>query len=327
MHAIDNEFSICTQDDDCRLSQVRCQCAKNGHPFGKFGWGNLKSLTKVPQKAGKDLRAEMLAFHQEHYRAPRMRLVVLGYDPLDELQDMVVRVFGDAGVCCLPCEPSFALKPSTKKTPAAATNANTNANANMASRETTNRMTLKSAPPPMPPPVAATNSNTNVDFSFAKFGAPFSPESLTHICCVVPVKQMHSIHLTWQLHSVMSAYLTKPEGYISHALGHEGPGSLYSALRRLGLCTSLCCGVGEGGEQSSTAFALMQCEIKLTSKGMERWAEVISMVGHSLTQSNHTIPKIVIVRENISPVKMKVFSFCVCVVWLSFVRCSASSRC
>lgn len=48
------------------------------------------------------------------------------------------------------------------------------------------------------------------------------------------VKDDHSVTVTFQLPPLGKMYKKKAEDYISHLLGHEGPGSLLSALKVFG---------------------------------------------------------------------------------------------
>jgi hypothetical protein len=241
LQSIESEFAGVLQDDDTRLMQVQCKCAKNGHPFGQFGWGNLKSLKTDPEKAGIVVRTELLRFHQQHYRAPSMRLVVLGYDSLDAMQKMVEKVFQNVGLCCLPCEPAPA--------------------------------TTQAAVPPTPPsadladPAAAAAAATPAVL-------PFEPASLAQVTCVVPVKQAHVLNLTWQLSPSLRKYRSSPLEYVAHLLGHEGPGSLFSALKQLRLADALYVDT----TSQTSVFSLFQVEISLTANGIRQWALVISMV-------------------------------------------------
>ena len=45
------------------------------------------------------------------------------------------------------------------------------------------------------------------------------------------MKKTHKLIMTWYLPSSVADYKTKPGNYISHVMGHEGPGSLLSALK------------------------------------------------------------------------------------------------
>jgi hypothetical protein len=49
---------------------------------------------------------------------------------------------------------------------------------------------------------------------------------------IVPaVKEQHEVTVTFPLPPLRRYYTTKPETYISHLVGHEGLGSLLSALK------------------------------------------------------------------------------------------------
>lgn len=66
------------------------------HPYHRFGTGNLDTLKNLPRKRGVDVRKEFIKFHDDHYSANRMKLVVLGKDSLDDLEEWVGELF--AGV-------------------------------------------------------------------------------------------------------------------------------------------------------------------------------------------------------------------------------------
>lgn len=53
------------------------------------------SLRDLPQSKSIDVRQELVDFHDRHYRAPAMNLVVLGNHSLDELQEMVLSSFSE----------------------------------------------------------------------------------------------------------------------------------------------------------------------------------------------------------------------------------------
>eukprot|EP01035_Chromulina_nebulosa_P018086 gene18086-23734_t len=58
-------------------------------------------------------------------------------------------------------------------------------------------------------------------------------------------KRSHTIVLTWQLPPVIALYNTKPTGYISHLLGHEGKGSILSVLKSLNYANYLSAGLSD----------------------------------------------------------------------------------
>jgi nardilysin len=78
---------------------------------------------------------------------------------------------------------------------------------------------------------------------FEQHGSPFAPSALK-LYRIIPVKDRHSLSITWQLPPQFSRWKSKPCDYIGHLLGHEAQGSLLSALKKKGWVTSCVAGVG-----------------------------------------------------------------------------------
>ncbi|XP_022732672.1 nardilysin-like isoform X2 [Durio zibethinus] len=92
--AVDSEFNQVLQNDSCRLQQLQCHTSEHGHPFNRFSWGNKKSLVDAVEK-GIDLRKQILKLYNDYYHGGLMKLVVIGGEPLDVLQQWVVELFSD----------------------------------------------------------------------------------------------------------------------------------------------------------------------------------------------------------------------------------------
>ncbi len=82
------------------------------------------------------------------------------------------------------------------------------------------------------------------------------------------VRQGHQLIVTFQLPSLLTAYREKAEDYISHLVGHEGHGSLLSALKAAGLASSLSAGVSESGYERNSALFVFDVTITLTEAGL-----------------------------------------------------------
>jgi len=220
VQAVESEFQQAMQSDGSRLLQVQSAAAPPRHPSAIFGWGNAESLERGPAARAGGLRPALLAHHARHYTAQRMTLVVLGAQPLDELQAMVVPLFSSV-------------------------------------------------------PAGAAVAGGAPDFG--EHGSPLAP---THGCLVrLPsVKEAHSLTFTFSLPPMGESYLAKPEEYASHLLGHEGPGSLLSALKARGLATDLSAGVAEGGHERSSAGWQFSLCCTLTEAGAARWADTARLV-------------------------------------------------
>lgn len=92
--AVDSEFNQILQNDACRLEQLQCHTSIPGHPFNRFSCGNKKSLIDAVE-GGINLREQILKLYRDYYHGGLMKLVVIGGEPLDELQNWVVELFGN----------------------------------------------------------------------------------------------------------------------------------------------------------------------------------------------------------------------------------------
>ncbi|CAN0380064.1 unnamed protein product, partial [Hapterophycus canaliculatus] len=87
VNAVDAENAKNITSDYWRLLLVQNTRTNPKHPHSKFGCGNKKSLLEDPMAQGKDPRDALLPFfHNRYYSAKQMTLVVLGKEPLPELQ-------------------------------------------------------------------------------------------------------------------------------------------------------------------------------------------------------------------------------------------------
>lgn len=85
-HAVHAEYQARLQDDGRRLNDALSQILNPAHPFHKFSVGSLDTLQDG--KNGK-LRDRLIDFYQKHYDANTMRLVVMGPQSLDQLDQWV----------------------------------------------------------------------------------------------------------------------------------------------------------------------------------------------------------------------------------------------
>ena len=73
----------------------------------------------------------------------------------------------------------------------------------------------------------------------------------------------------FQLPSLTNQYRSKADEYLSHLVGHEGKGSLLSALKAKGWASELSAGVGDSGYDRNTAACVFEVHITLTEAGLE----------------------------------------------------------
>ncbi|RBR05200.1 uncharacterized protein FIESC28_11410 [Fusarium coffeatum] len=93
LNAVNSEHKNNLQDDDWRLEQLEKSLSNPEHPFHLFGTGNYEVLKTLPEARGINVRDKFIEFHDKHYSANRMKLVVLGRESLDVLQKWVAELF------------------------------------------------------------------------------------------------------------------------------------------------------------------------------------------------------------------------------------------
>lgn len=96
LRAVDSENKKNLQSDQWRLHQLEKSLSNPKHPYCHFSTGNFEVLKTQPEARGIDVRQKFMDFHEKHYSANRMKLVVLGREPLDTLEAWAADLF--AGV-------------------------------------------------------------------------------------------------------------------------------------------------------------------------------------------------------------------------------------
>lgn len=102
---------------------------------------------------------------------------------------------------------------------------------------------------------------------------PFGPENLQVKGLVVPVKDIRNLNITFPVPDMREHYETQPERYLSHLIGHEGPGSLLSELKSRGWVNSLMAGESSGAK----GFAFFGINVDLTEDGIEHVDDIVTL--------------------------------------------------
>lgn len=116
---------------------------------------------------------------------------------------------------------------------------------------------------------SAIPSNTN---PIAKITEPlYLAEHLGQEISVNPVKNERQVIVSFAMPSIDEYYQHKPESVLAYMLGHEGPGSLLSYLKRKQWAMALTAGSGINGSN----FKDFNISIRLTALGEQHVGEVI----------------------------------------------------
>eukprot|EP01134_Creolimax_fragrantissima_P007370 CFRG7370T1 len=108
--------------------------------------------------------------------------------------------------------------------------------------------------------------------------AAFTMDRLHKLVKIVPVERRRLLQLTFTMPSLNHKYKSKPASYIFELLGHEGPGSILSYLKRHSLGLAFEAGNSGTGIERNSAGDLAQIIIELTTRGEECVGTVIAVI-------------------------------------------------
>jgi insulysin len=253
VHAVNAEHTKNIENDGWRLEQLLKTTSSYGHPYHKFCTGDIDTLWNSPRANGRDLHAEILTFYEEHYSANLMRLVVIGREPIEALESMVRTYFKNVpnaerprvNYDAAPVRLFFLFSLSLFLFLFLSHYSNTN---------------------PSQPPIQTPHLNHQLKVR--------EPDQLALMYEVMPRQNIQVLTMLWLLPSLLEHHRTKPLEYVSHLLGHEGPGSLLSELKHRGWANEITSGVADKGLD----FTWFNLEIDLSDEGAKNKDAVIMIV-------------------------------------------------
>jgi len=202
LRAVDSENKKNLQNDQWRMTQLEKSLSNPKHPYCHFSTGNLDVLKIQPEARGINVRSKFIEFYEKHYSANRMKLVVLGREPLDVLETWVSELF--SGV------------------------------------------QDKQLPPNM-----------------WTHNVPYPPERLGWQCFAKPVMESRELNLCFPFMDEEDLYDIQPSRYVSHLIGHEGPGSIMAYIKSKGWANGLSAGALPVCKGTPANF---DCQIRLTEE-------------------------------------------------------------
>nr|XP_022903817.1 insulin-degrading enzyme [Onthophagus taurus] len=210
--AVHSEHEKNLASDVWRIDQLDKHTADTNHPFHKFGTGSRQTLEITPKESGINVRDELLKFHGTWYSSNIMSLAVLGKESLDELEQMVIKMFSEV---------------------------------------------------------------KDKDVIAPKWEVhPFSGDRLRTCTYMVPIKDIRNLNLIFPTPDLIELYKSQPGNYISHLIGHEGPGSLLSALKERGWSNSLVA----GNKPAPRGMGFFGISVDLTEEGIKHIDDIITLI-------------------------------------------------
>ena len=124
--------------------------------------------------------------------------------------------------------------------------------------------------------VPSANDNNHDTTSARHVPDPIPPLHLhTTVVHWLPVRASRTVQLQWVLPEQRSHYRCKPTRYLSHLLGHEGPGSLLQVLRSKQWAQELS---ADDVSKATTAFTVFDLQIECTQAGLQHVEDIVQMV-------------------------------------------------
>ncbi len=234
LRAVDSEHKKNLQNDQWRLHQLDKATANPKHPYCHFSTGSLETLKNVPESKGVDVRQAFIEHHKKYYSANRMKLVILGREPLDTLETWAAQLFEEVVDKDLP-----------------------------------------------------QNRWEGI--------APYLPEQLGTQTFAKPVMDSRSLELTFPYLDEETLFESQPSRYISHLIGHEGPGSIMAYIKTKGWANGLSSGAYSVAPGS---LGLFSCQIRLTEEGLKNYEEIVKVFFQYISMLNDSAPQEWIFEEN-----------------------------
>lgn len=103
---------------------------------------------------------------------------------------------------------------------------------------------------------------------------PYGPEQLGKKVEVVPIKDTRMLSISFPFPDLNTEYLSQPGHYISHLIGHEGPGSLLSELKKRGWVSSL----QSDSHTQAAGFGVYMVTMDLSTEGLEHVDDIIQLM-------------------------------------------------
>ncbi|KAF2754860.1 LuxS/MPP-like metallohydrolase [Pseudovirgaria hyperparasitica] len=226
LRAVDSENKKNLQSDNWRLNQLNKTLSNPEHPYCHFSTGNFKTLHDEPLARGVQIRDEFIKFYEKHYSANRMKLVVLGRESLDTLEQWVEELF-------------------------------------------------------------STVPNKNLPRNRWDHVSPYTKNELGMQIFTKPVTEMRSMDLYFPYQDEEHLFESQPNRYLSHLIGHEGPGSILAYLKAKGWAN----GLGAGSVPVCPGSSFFSISIKLTQEGLKQYKEVTKVVFQYIAMMRETPPQ------------------------------------
>ncbi|XP_056631781.1 insulin-degrading enzyme isoform X2 [Diorhabda carinulata] len=123
---------------------------------------------------------------------------------------------------------------------------------------------------------------------------PFTDDQFQTIVYVSPVKDVRNLNIIFPTEDFTEHYKSSPSHYISHLMGHEGPGSILSVLKARGWSNSLVA----GNKPAPRGIGFFAVAVDLTEEGINHVDEIVELVFQYLNMLKREGPQKWVQDEN-----------------------------
>jgi insulysin len=117
--------------------------------------------------------------------------------------------------------------------------------------------------------------------------SPYTDSELLMQLSAKPVFDMRVVDLYFPYPDEEDLYASQPSRYLSHLMGHEGPGSILAYLKEKGWAN----GLGAGASPLCPGSALFSISVRLTEEGLKNYQEVTRVVFQYISLLKETPPQ------------------------------------
>ncbi|KAL5322523.1 hypothetical protein ACEPPN_010496 [Leptodophora sp. 'Broadleaf-Isolate-01'] len=118
--------------------------------------------------------------------------------------------------------------------------------------------------------------------------APFGEKDLLTQCFAKPVMDSRQLDLSFPFIDEELLFESQPSRYISHLIGHEGPGSIMSFIKSKGWANGLSAGAYPVCPGTPGIF---NCQIRLTEDGLKNYKEIVKVFFQYVSLLRETPPQ------------------------------------
>ncbi|KAI1982444.1 metalloprotease [Ophidiomyces ophidiicola] len=132
---------------------------------------------------------------------------------------------------------------------------------------------------------------------------PFAPDDMRKIIYAKPVMDMRSLDIFFVYQDEEFMYDSQPSRYISHLIGHEGPGSILAHIKAKGWATEL----SAGPIPVCPGSSFFNISVRLTEDGLHHYEDVVKVIFQYISLIKENAPEEWIFEEmkNLSEVDFR----------------------